>query len=66
MIPIHPLFQYRKAKRYLSTRTALYTIRLNGAVASALAEQGYEYAQYRLGKLSLGDEIEQDFLSGKG
>ena len=60
--PDHPLFQYRKAKEYLDKDSPLYDPAEAVRWLLLSAAQGYEYAQYRLGKLYLlGNEIEQDF-----
>ncbi len=63
--PNSPLFQYRKAKEYLDRDSPLYDPAEAVRWLELSAEQGYEYAQYRLGKLYLsGTEVEQNIEYG--
>lgn len=59
--PDDPLFQYRKAKLYLDKDSPIYDPVEAVRWLELSADQGYEYAQYRLGKLYLaGTEVEQN------
>ena len=60
-----PLFQYRKAKLYLDKDSPIYDPMEAVCWLELSADQGYEYAQYRLGKLYLaGTEVEQNVAYG--
>lgn len=63
--PENPLFQYRKAKLYLDKDGPIYDPVEAVRWLELSADQGYEYAQYRLGKLYLaGTEVEQNIAYG--
>ena len=63
--PDDPLFQYRKAKLYLDKDSPIYDPVEAVCWLELSADQGYEYAQYRLGKLYLaGTEVEQNVAYG--
>lgn len=63
--PNDPLFQYRKAKLYLDKDSPIYDPVEAVCWLELSADQGYEYAQYRLGKLYLaGTEVEQNIAYG--
>lgn len=63
--PDDPLFQYRKAKLYLDKDSPIYDPVEAERWLELSADQGYEYAQYRLGKLYLaGTEVEQNVAYG--
>lgn len=63
--PDDPLFQYRKAKLYLDKDSPIYDPVEAVRWLELSADQGYEYAQYRLGKLYLaGTEVEQNIAYG--
>lgn len=60
-----PMFQYRKAKLYLDKDSPIYDPVEAVRWLELSADQGYEYAQYRLGKLYLaGTEVEQNIAYG--
>lgn len=61
----NPIYQYRKAKEYLDRDNPLYDPTEAVRWLEQSADQGYEYAQYRLGKLYLtGKEVEQNIGYG--
>ena len=61
----NPIYQYRKAKEYLDRDNPLYDPTEAVRWLEKSADQGYEYAQYRLGKLYLtGKEVEQNIEYG--
>lgn len=61
----NPIYQYRKAKEYLDRDSPLYDPTEAVRWLEQSADQGYEYAQYRLGKLYLtGKEVEQNIEYG--
>lgn len=63
--PNDPLFQYRKAKLYLDKDSPIYDPVEAVRWLELSADQGYEYAQYCLGKLYLaGTEVEQNVAYG--
>ena len=63
--PDDPLFQYRRAKLYLDKDSPIYDPMEAVRWLELSADQGYEYAQYRLGKLYLaGTEVEQNVAYG--
>lgn len=63
--PDDPLFQYRKAKLYLDKDSPIYDPVEAVRWLELSADQGYEYAQYRLGNLYLaGTEVEQNIAYG--
>jgi TPR repeat protein len=59
------LRQYQKAKKLLIKGTQEYAPAEAARLLRSCADQGYEYAQYRLGKMLIqGDEIERDADGG--
>lgn len=63
--PNDPLFQYCKVKLYLDKDSPIYDPVEAVRWLELSADQGYEYAQYRLGKLYLaGTEVEQNVAYG--
>lgn len=63
--PNNPIYQYRKAKEYLDRDNLLYDPTEAVRLLEQSADQGYEYAQYRLGKLYLtGKEVDQNIEYG--
>ena len=63
--PDDPLFQYRKAKLYLDKDSPIYDPVEAVRWLELSADQSYEYAQYRLGKLYLaGTEVGQNIAYG--
>lgn len=63
--PDDPLFQYRKAKLCLDKDSPIYDPVEAVRWLELSAAHGYEYAQYRLGKLYLaGTEVEQNVAYG--
>lgn len=61
----NPIYQYRRAKEYLDRDNPLYDPTEAVRWLEQSADQGYEYAQYRLGRLYLtGKEVEQNIEYG--